>query len=271
MKKSNLAICAIVALVIAGCRQNNGELQFNTITYNDSVTTPAITYLFDGRMEVPSDGLTAGIRKILRHEILLYSLGENYATLKDSKVLKAYSDSSYNEYNSLFAETLEPLDAETEFRITCETRISGAVSFASERLLNYETCIYSYSGGAHGIYRVTNNIFDLNTGMTITEMDIFGNNADEPLHGLLAEAATSLRKDSILPADTDLFGDDLIVANGNVELVENGLSYIYNPYEIAPYVYGVIRVPLDNAKVLPLLNKECPVYDYIAGKTNQQQ
>lgn len=271
MKKLSIVVCAIAAILATACQKQGGELQFKTVKYHDSITSPTITYLYDAEMELPAEGLTADIRRNLRDNIIIYCLGDNYVDINDKRVLRVYSDSSYAEYTRLFQSDLESIDEDIEFNINCETKIRGAVSFERDSLLNYENRMYVYSGGAHGMSRTSNYIFDLKTGEIITEADIFGDNTDEALHNMLVMEAAKLRNDSILPADTEFFGDDLIVPNGNVELGENGLSYVFNPYEIAPYVYGTISIPLDSRQVLPLLNTASPVHGYIARLADQIQ
>lgn len=267
MKKSFISLLAVMVLMLAGCQNQGGQLEFRTYSHRDSIDNNTLSYLFDVHIELPASGLTSDVLTALRNNIVLYALGEKYVGLSDRKLLSVYSDSSYAEYLHLFEEDLKAIDENVLFKINCETVLRGAVSFEKDSLLNYEVRIYTYNGGAHGMSTVTNYIFDLRTGKIINEMDIFGKNIDRPLHHLLVEQARLLRNDSILPSETDIFSDDMIVANGNVELGENGLSYIFNPYEIAPYVYGIISIPLDNAKVLPLLDRSCPVYDYIKSKS----
>lgn len=269
MKRSVLTLLAAIALIFTACQKNGGELQFKTVTFSDSIAHEGIVYTFDAEMELPSEGATAEVRESLRDNIVLLCLGENYVGISDRKLLNVYSDSSYAEYARLFESDMASIDPNIDFVINCETRIRGAVSYESDRLLNYEHRMYVYSGGAHGMYRITNYIFDVNTGEVISEADIFADNVDDRLHALLVEQATTLRSDGTLPSDSDFFGDDLIIPNGNLELGENGLSYIFNPYEIAPYSYGTIAIPLDNDKVLPLLNPQCPIYRYISSKTAQ--
>lgn len=267
MKKSIIALLAVAAIFFTAC-QPSGTLEFKTYKHRDSTSTPTITYLFDAEMELPEAG-DKDVLNSLRREIVTNSLGENYAGLGNKRVLRAYSDSSYAEYNRIFAEDLAAINADREFKITCETKINGAVSFENTDLINYENRMYVYSGGAHGMYRVSNYIFDLSTGERIGEDEIFNPNTYGMLQKLLVEGAGLLRADNTLPPDTDIFGNELIVPNGNIEIGENGLAYIYNPYEIAPYSYGVITIYLDNEKVLPLLNEECPVYQQIKQLTQQ--
>ena len=269
MKKVIIALVAIVAIVTASCQRQGGEIEWKTYTYKDSLSESIVSLVFDAEMELPESGLTKAVRNNLRNNIILNALGENYVEFSNKKMLKVYADSSLAGYNQ-FADEFETLNKEIEFTIDCETRIRGAVSFENDVLLNYENRKYIYSGGAHGVSRVDNYIFDLTTGGIISEKDIFSANVDYRLHKLLVEAANILRQDNILPSISDFFSDELVVTNGNIELGENGLSYIYNPYEIAPYAYGVVAIPLDNNKVIPLLNPECPIYGYISDLVEKQ-
>lgn len=266
MKRVYLWLCAAMVVLMVSCRKDGGEPVFESVEWRDSIGGERLSYVFDGEMELPVSGLESGVREALRDGIVSGVLGESYVGLSDRRLLRVYSDSSYMEYCSGFEQEMEVVDG-MEFRINCENRVRGAVTFEGAGLLNYEGREYVYTGGAHGMSYVTNMIFDMESGRRLSEEDIFVDGAGVRIHELLVEGARVLRRDSVLPTDAELFGDDLLVPNGNVALDEGGLSYVYNPYEVAPYVYGVIVVRLDSEGVLPLLERSSPVYEFVRSLT----
>ena len=81
--------------------------------------------------------------------------------------------------------------------------------------------------------------FDMKTGSLPTEGDFFKESYKEKLPALLSgHLASSLEN----PADTSMLFTREIGPNGNFMVSPEGVTYIYNQYEIGPYVMGAIRV-----------------------------
>ena len=49
-----------------------------------------------------------------------------------------------------------------------------------------------------------------------------------------------LREEDKLPAEDEFYNNWNIVPNGNFALTDSSVIYTFNPYEIAPYCYGII-------------------------------
>ena len=117
-------------------------------------------------------------------------------------------------------------------------------------MVSYIVTHFSYRGGAHGITSEIAYNFDLKTGETVAESDFFSPGYEEPLSRLLtARLPESLET----PADTSMMFIREIGPNGNFSVSEDGVTYIYNHYEIAPYAMGIIRVTLPWDDVRELL------------------
>lgn len=112
-----------------------------------------------------------------------------------------------------------------------------------------------YSGGAHGNYGSSIYNFDvqnqkllkLNDVMTIDSL---------PLQKIVEK---NFRKQYEIPAgaslSTQLF-DDHLAASSNFILGSNGLSFLYNPYEVASYAQGQIIVYIPYSDLRKYLNPE---------------
>jgi hypothetical protein len=62
-------------------------------------------------------------------------------------------------------------------------------------------------------------------------------------------------------ADLNVFNfyEDQIVPNNNFYITPEGIVYVYNPYDIAPYSMGQTSVLLTFEKLKPILKKNNPI------------
>ena len=112
----------------------------------------------------------------------------------------------------------------------------------------YEATIDYYEGGAHGInQRVVMN-FDNKTGRQLTLADVFVPGYEQPLCDLLLKALV----DKVGAKDVDdlrakgyLYSMEMF-APENFVLGDDEVTFVYNPYEIAPYDQGLITLEIDN-------------------------
>lgn len=105
-------------------------------------------------------------------------------------------------------------------------------------------------GAAHGYHYVTPEVFSLTTGKRLTQEELFIEGFEAPLAELLEKC---------LFADENYEEDMLfegIGPNDNFYFTTEGMTYVYNPYEIAAYCYGVIEVDIPSAELKGLLRPQ---------------
>ena len=91
---------------------------------------------------------------------------------------------------------------------------------------------HTYEGGAHGYNEDIALNFDTKTGKRITESDLFISGYQEKLEQkILACMDKEFR---------EMLFSDQAEPNGNFMLTDKGIYYYFSPYEIGPYVAGVI-------------------------------
>jgi hypothetical protein len=140
-----------------------------------------------------------------------------------------------------------------------EDQTATYVLYRQADLLSLEFFRYDFSGGAHGNYGSTGASYDLRTGRRLRYADIFRPAAAQQLPALLAAAVrplVGLAADD--PLDKQLFAKQMPVTH-NVYLTAGGVIFIYQPYEIASYAQGEVRVFLPLAELRPLLRPGLPV------------
>ncbi len=115
-----------------------------------------------------------------------------------------------------------------------------------------------YTGGAHGMYSTIYTNFYKPKHEVLTLKKMFN---DTSLSTLLSVAEADFRTANELTPEDDLdelgfwFKDNQFHLNDNFILTEEGITWLYNPYEIGPYSQGTIELNVSKSEVLPLLNE----------------
>jgi len=101
-----------------------------------------------------------------------------------------------------------------------------------------------YEGGAHGINQLLTMNFDTKTGKRLTLADIFVAGYEQPLTGKLLKALkekVGVNSLSALKEKGYLYSMEMFPSE-NFILGEETITFIYNPYEIAPYAQGTTEL-----------------------------
>lgn len=140
-----------------------------------------------------------------------------------------------------------------------EDQTATYVLYQQANLLSVEFFRYDFSGGAHGNYGSTGASYDLRTGRRLRYADIFRPAAAQQLPALLEAAVRPLMHLAASdPLDKQLFVKQMPVTH-NVYLTAGGAVFIYQPYEIASYAQGEVRVFVPLAELRPLLRPGLPL------------
>lgn len=112
-----------------------------------------------------------------------------------------------------------------------------------------------YQGGAHGMFGTACYVIDMNTGALVEEKDLFADGYESTLAELLFKHRMDDMEEATDLADPeDIFYAE-IGPNNNFSVDEKGVTYYYSPYEIAPYVFGVITIPVPWEELKPILRQ----------------
>lgn len=119
------------------------------------------------------------------------------------------------------------------------TRREAKVLLNDGEVLSVQVSEAWYSGGAHCNYCSKQASFDVRSGRTLTVADVIGPGEQRALaqvvvDGLVAAGEGVWRSDDQALLDT-------VARFRNVAVVEEGLLFVFDPYEIAPFSAGTIR------------------------------
>lgn len=254
----------IACLLLVGCERN--ALQ------TTSLSSEQVCYLTDAQedsltvsihIEYPTaigktDALN-NIQRDLKHRLF----GEAYIDMEPQQALDAYVAMLKTEYkinNLPLKEDWEKDNRDFEYApICCEEQVlTGSVMGEVKGILSYCVERYVYTGGAHGSnFRQFVN-YNLQTGEQIDEEQLFAENYQEPLTQLLLQYMVEQNDEIALIQDLQEAGynvDD-IHPNDNFYLAEEGITYVFNPYDIAPYALGETEILIPWSALQNILKPE---------------
>lgn len=190
--------------------------------------------------------------KMVQGSIVTSFFGERYARLPFTEAMDAYIDMCKQEYilnNHALAEQMTD-EEEAYDMVFCEEQImTGRVVYADKRVLSYEIEQYVYMGGAHGMNTRRCYNYCMESGLLLTETDLFREDALPELGRRLRLALVEQSEEFDSQDDMTAAGFDFdkVVPNANFYFSPDGLTWVYTPYEIAPYIYGETEVFLHNS------------------------
>lgn len=141
--------------------------------------------------------------------------------------------------------------------------VKYTIAYNKNNFLSVAFMVYAFSGGAHGYEFLKSFTFNTSQGKIVDLQDELIPSKKDSFY--IIEKKEALRQYGKQMFDSTLFtkfiagdrsklnGNDTLtyntIYNKNLYLSDSGLVSIYNPYEIAPYVSGVITVHIPFKKV----------------------
>ena len=235
---------ASALLVLAACDMVRTE------TYQDDLIMPleegqADSLFFSASIEYIVTGMKVEVRQKINSAIVTqaFDLEDGEGSLEEVAI--RYRENLIDEYMN------ENAVLENGIR-TWEDRISGNFQPRYKDYRNYQISYYSFRGGAHGIQTLSNIVFDNKTGDVVREEDLFTPGYEEPVAQLLRLAVkTSMEEED--PELMQLVQLELLVPNGNFCVREDGVEWLFQPYEVGPYALGIVSATLSWEELKPFL------------------
>lgn len=264
-------------LFVVSCQteRNTGNFIFNTVKENTEA------HLFDDTNK-PSCNLSIeytyiknsskeALKDTLNNYLTTLFFGDSYVNRSIEEIILDYT----NDYVQTYKNDLESLYKEDEEMhkengenigswYNYEKTLNSNIEFYNKDLLVYKIYYQEYTGGAHGIYATNYYNFDLKTKMILKLEDIFVPNYKEALMDALWNQLMEDKKASSKEELRDMGYEstDEITPTSNFKLDEQGITFLYNVYEIAPYSMGSIAVTIPYSKITHLFNSN-PIWQSI--------
>ena len=242
------------------------EYSFDKVAYlsegQESSLTFSIRYAYPVAVNAPEEVLSK-----LQRAVCQTVLGEAFLDMRPQQAIEAYAALKHTEYIQNNLPLLQEWAIDHEDEPLCDTCfneeliISAApmtdhLPESADRFLwSYAMDVYEYTGGAHGNRYLLIQNYDLETGDMVNEQDLFIDDYYEPLKTLLLNALIAQTDNAESKRDLRRMGYSVadVVPNENFYVTQEGITYVYNPYEIAPYAMGCIEIFLPWETVRPLI------------------
>ena len=242
------------------------EYTFEKVAYledgQESNLTFSIRYAYPVAVNASAEVLVK-----LQRAVCQTVLGDAFLDMRPQQAIEAYAAMKHNEYIQNNLPLLQ------EWAIDHEDESFGETLFNEELIISaapignclplnnipslwsYAMDVYEYTGGAHGNRYLLIQNYNLMTGDAVNEQDLFIDDYYEPLKSLLLEALIAQTNKAETKKDLRRLGYSVadVVPNENFYVTDEGITYVYNPYEIAPYAMGCIQISLSWDSIRHLL------------------
>ena len=255
----------LLVLFFTSCRQQEMETENFTFqaVYPLTPDTALGALTLDADMEIPVKFRDNDILKNIQKQIVAKVFGEVYNSMPLDSILPRYASVLSEEYRKSNEPFLQKLiEAETPSAIwQNQIQVQGAVLYADDKILSYSYERYAYMGGAHGNSSRLLYNFDLSNARLITEQNLFIEEYQNSLTQLIKQqiVENNAEMESVADLNEFHFFEDAIKPNNNFYVNGDGIVYVYNPYDIAPYSTGQIEVTLTFDRLRPLLKPNNPL------------
>lgn len=173
------------------------------------------------------------------------------------------ADSFATQYAADYQHNLAPLyaedahDAEKHAWYEYHYNVSTQTQTGKNGVVVYLVNLDYFEGGAHGIQQQLVMNFDASTGRQLQLADIFVPGAEHRLSELLLEKLMDQTDTHSLDElkQKDYLYSMQMFPSENFILGSDELTFIYNPYEIAPYSAGKTELAVSYSEVEELLRK----------------
>lgn len=267
MKKFYLLIPLIVLCFACVKQQNANESKITEesnfpsdkmefTSYSDSAT-----YHIAGRENMPSINISYNItyptetekNSLIIKSFISNCIGNKFANEKsvESAVKTAIKENIANYKNEVCGSESEK-DIKSEVWMNHSFECENEILYNAHGFISYACATYSYTGGVHGLVTTSYYVYDFYDNEEITLSNIFN---EESLPAIL-----TLIKEKLSQWE---YADGIDM--GSVSVTENfyindeGICWIYNPYEIAPYALGAIEVKLPFSEIKNYIIEDTPI------------
>ena len=253
----------MASLLFAACSSNGGGI-FSSTDYDIDEAKVTKIVNITNEEDVPKCHISLSVKYIKGDDARATNINnaiERRLFMFDSLAMQQAVDSFANFYTREYQKNMAPLYREDRadeskrawyeynYKVVTETKQG------KDDCLIYIIDLDMYEGGAHGIRQQLVMNFDAKTGKQITYDDIFVQGYSYRLREMLLD---ELKKQTDTNTLDELHAKDYLLtmdiyAPQNFIVGDDEITFIYNPYEIAPFTKGNTELTLSYSKMKEIL------------------
>ena len=273
-----LVICTITTLSFFSCNKTIKTEEKDLVKkfYLTNDTTQGALSV-DIEVEFPVAFADSTVLKNIRKVLISNLFGDEYISVNNDSIVRQFSAELHQDYEDSNLPMLNVKDSDNNYSFNNEHTLSGFSLLSDKKIYVYGIERYVDMGGAHGLETRNFYNFDLKTGKLISENELFKPAYKTVLSELIKTRIVEESKESkdeknaepILSIEDTDFWTDSIKPNGNFYITDEGINYVFNPYEIAPYYMGQTEVSLPYNRLKNIL-KPNSIITYLVEKQAKQ-
>jgi hypothetical protein len=247
--KLNSVLSLIILGLVLACNQKPKELKYSDFKIS-KIKYPAkgdssSSFTYEASIPVFEDGSQQLIDSI--NIFIGQTFFEHKNNINDlKKLVKAESDSFYNDYLRDFSDFIE-----ADFPLTYNYIYKFNVAFQNTKYVTLKNENYSYTGGAHGNYSTLYYVINAENGKLLSINDLVSDTIK--LQEIAKQQFYKLKNiDANKPINDQgyWFEKNAFSLNNNFGLLKDTLIFIYNLYEITNYAEGQteLKIPMNLLK-----------------------
>jgi len=248
--KRFFVILAAVFLLLPAC-SNRDEIRTEQLYLEEDIPYSegsAFHLALKYDVEFPTAGFPKEVLEKVRRNIRIACFGEAYAdfTAPVEELAQAYRNVELQDYRTSNEELLKEMEiTEAEAaNLNWGFDVLGEFHAPYGDALNYWVEHYDYMGGAHGMYSMTPIVIDRTSGDVLSYEAFTEGVGRERLMALIDKHKFNGFDDDPDIDKDQIFYVEQIEPSKTFTVGPEGLTFIYQPYDVAPYVFGVITITI---------------------------
>lgn len=272
-----VSFLALIFIPFVGCKKETRlvendlqfmELKLDTVChlFNDTAK-PSCD--FQMTMQYPATSNDKELLGSVQKIFLESYLGFQYSAEQPQTAARSYMKTYVADYLQLEKDSLMFKQAEENgwgvASFNYEEISSSEFLFNAGGFVSYAISMYSFTGGAHGMNGTNNHVINLANKSLLTLADLFPENVLTEVGTLIIQQIARDRNftDPAQLNEDGFFSIEDVMPTDNFRIDEKGITWVYNPYEIAVYATGQITVSLSWELVKPYLLEESVVMNLV--------
>lgn len=198
--------------------------------------------------EIDGKALSPEIIKV----ITTLAIGEEFTAPTIQEAVDLYIEKYFASYRSTKEDYLgfiKEFGDNSSGTFNYEDEIVCDIVYLENNIFAFQAKHFIYTGGAHPNHSTQNCTIDLLTSKVIHQEDLFDEEGISAIttyikNDLLKQYKEMMQTDVETLEDVGFFNSSEIVPNNNFLVTDRGITFTYNPYEIAPYAIGSPEVTI---------------------------
>jgi hypothetical protein len=250
--KRTLLLVAAALFALTSCTK---EIKTETLKLDEEIplhegSENALSINLD--IDFPTAGFQKEALEEIRRTIRTHTLGDGYADFTGSlqELAQTWRNAVADDYittNTAMLEEMEMTEEDAPF-LNWGYEYRGGFGDPYKQYVNYFIDQYEYLGGAHGMSVNVPLVFDTKTGQRVEWQELAPGVSETRMAELLLKHRMDDLKDMVDEEEgideEDIFFSETIEPSPWFSIDKEGITFYYQPYDLAPYVFGVITVPV---------------------------